>query len=173
MSGTVTARATPLRSRRKNWPRLTRASRFPSRRPSAEPGSSLLLPRDYRHRLKTKLPGQPRPPRKETTNRSISSCAHDGRQPVLLILESIPRQGCRSVSDIRRQADFDVLALPVVFRREGPRPPFGSGFGQIPRALSLLYRANYSTTLPQCQTLFSAFRDTLGCHPEAVHWFPR
>ena len=28
-----------------------------------------------------KLPGQPRPPRKETTNRSISSCAHVTDRP--------------------------------------------------------------------------------------------
>ena len=52
-------------------------------------------------------------PRKETNNYESPPSAHAGRQPMLLILESIPRQGSRSVSDIRRQADFDVLKASI------------------------------------------------------------
>lgn len=83
----------------------------------------------------TKLPGQPRPPRKETTNGSISSYAHDGRQPVLLILESIPRQGSRSVSDIRRQADFDVLCITCRLSSGRASPSFRLWFRSNPQIL--------------------------------------
>jgi hypothetical protein len=51
-----------------------------------------------------------------------------------MILEPTPRQGCRAVSDIRRQADFSILALPVVFRRgKNPLFPFRLWFRSNPQ----------------------------------------
>ena len=74
---------------------------------------------------------------------------------MLLILESIPRQGSRSVSDIRRQADFDVLCITCrlsLGRRTNPSP-FPSGFGQIPGKLSL-YRAQLLNNAPPVPSAF-------------------
>ena len=54
---------------------------------------------------------------------------------MLLILESIPRQGSRSVSDIRRQADFDVLCITCRLSSGRASPSFRLWFRSNPQIL--------------------------------------
>ncbi len=70
----------------------------------------------------------------------ITSLLWDGRQPVVAVRESTPRQGSRSVSDTRRQAGFSILCITC-------RLSLGKGSPSFP----IRFRSNPRTVIPVMQ----------------------
>jgi len=92
-----------------------------------------------------------------------------------MILEPTPRQGCRAVSDIRRQADFSILALPVVFRwGKNLLFPFRVWFRSNPQIpIPVLQGQLLNNAPPLVRPFDRGLAFSHRCHPVQRQRFPR